>query len=49
MEVLLAGVFHEIYLQEQQKIKVDGVVKSPIYCVVAIFQAFGIPYVLPRT
>jgi len=23
----------------------DGVVKSPIYCVVALFQAFDIPYV----
>jgi len=27
----------------------DGVVKSSIYCVVAIFQAFGILHVLPRT
>jgi hypothetical protein len=27
----------------------DGVVKSPIYCVAAIFQALDIPYVLSRT
>ncbi len=27
----------------------DGVVKSPIYCVVAVFQALGILYVLPRS
>jgi len=26
-----------------------GVVKSPIYCVAAIFQALDIPYVLSRT
>ena len=36
------------------KLKVDGVVKSPIYCVVTakrclIFQVLGIPYVWPRT
>jgi hypothetical protein len=30
-------------------IKLDGVVKSPIYCVAAIFQALDIPYVLSRT
>jgi len=27
----------------------DGVVKSPIYCVAAIFQALDIPYILSRT
>ena len=29
--------------------KVDGVVKSPIYSVAAIFQVLDIPYVLSRT
>ena len=28
--------------------KIDGVVKSPIYCVVAVFQELGILHVLPR-
>ncbi len=27
---------------------IDGVVKSPIYCVVAVFQTLGILHVLPR-
>ena len=29
--------------------KHDGVVKSPIYCVVAHFCSLGIPYVWPRS
>jgi len=32
-----------------KKIKVDGVVKSPIYYVVVFFQALGILHVWPRS
>jgi hypothetical protein len=31
-----------------RRIKFDGVVESPIYCVAALFQEFGILHVLPH-
>jgi len=36
-----------LYGFKQQENKADGVVKSPIYCVAAIFQKLGILLVLP--
>jgi len=38
-----------MHLTECMEDNYDGVVKSPIYCVVVFFQTLGILYVWPRS
>jgi len=37
-----------VFTVKKKDILNDGVVKSPIYCVAAVFQKLGVLHVLPR-
>jgi hypothetical protein len=45
---LFLETISEIKAVKSTPLSFDGVVKSPIYCVAAVFQTLGILHVLPR-